>query len=230
MFDKFKRPHHQRIAQVLAALDAKLLQQAACFFAGGTAIVLALDEYRESLDIDFLCASNDGYRLLRNTVGDDLGPLLTQPLKHLRAVRADRYGIRTTLAIDGVPIKLEIVSEGRIAIEGSLDPILGVPTLARNDMFAEKLLANADRGLDKSVMSRDLIDLAMMMTHWGPIPPQAWKKAEAAYGAHLRKAFAQAVTLLQDESYLRQCLQKMQMDVGLARQIVVILNGALHSN
>lgn len=230
MFDSFKRAHHQRIAQVLAALDAKLLQQTECWFADGTAIVLALGEYRESLDIDFLCASNDGYRLLRNTVGDDLGPLLKQPLKHLRAVRADRYGIRTTLEVDGVPIKLEIVSEGRIAIEGSLDPILGVPTLARNDMFAEKLLANADRGLDKSVMSRDLIDLAMMMAHWGPIPALAWQKAEAAYGAHLRKAFAQAVALVQDESYLRQCLQKMQMDVGLTGRILGTLKAALPGN
>ena len=76
----FKRPHHQRIAQVLAALDADLLQQTQCYFAGGTAIVLLLDEYRESLDIDFLCASQDGYRLLRNLVGDDLGPLLRTPV------------------------------------------------------------------------------------------------------------------------------------------------------
>jgi Nucleotidyl transferase AbiEii toxin, Type IV TA system len=219
----FKRPHHQRIAQVLAALDSALLEQAQCYFAGGTAIVLLLDEYRESLDIDFLCASNAGYRLLRNTVTHELGPLLTQPIRHLREVRADRYGIRTTLEVDGVPIKLEIVSEGRIAIEGGFDPVLKVPTLSRIDMFAEKLLANADRGQDKSVMSRDIIDLAMMMAQWGPIPLPAWEKAELAYGAHLGRAYAQALALVRDEDYLAGCLRKMQMDVGLAGRVLQVL-------
>lgn len=68
---------------------------------------------------------------------------------------ADRYGIRTTLEVDGVPIKLEIVSEGRIKIEGDLDSVFGVPTLSRSDMFAEMLLANADRGLERSMMIRE---------------------------------------------------------------------------
>jgi hypothetical protein len=40
----FRRPHHQRIACVLATLNSDLLQQAQCYFAGGTAIVLSMDE------------------------------------------------------------------------------------------------------------------------------------------------------------------------------------------
>ena len=76
----FSRPHHQRIAQVIQSLNGRLLEQARCYFAGGTAIALSLNEYRQSLDIDFLCASNGGYRLLRNTVTDQgLGDLLTHP-------------------------------------------------------------------------------------------------------------------------------------------------------
>lgn len=215
----FKRPHHQRIAQVLAALDADLLQQTQCYFAGGTAIVLLLDEYRESLDIDFLCASQDGYRLLRNLVNDDLGPLLRTPVTHLRPVRADRYGIRTTLSVEGIPIKLEFVSEGRIPIDADPNPVLAVPTLSRDDMFAEKLLANADRGQDRSTMSRDIIDLAMMMRGWGPIPQAAWAKAEEAYGAQIKRAFIQSRALIQDGVYLASCLQKMQMDGGLLEGI-----------
>lgn len=42
----------------------------ACYFGGGTAIVLQLDEYRESLDVDLMCASQDGYRALRDTVNN----------------------------------------------------------------------------------------------------------------------------------------------------------------
>jgi len=58
----FERPHHQRIGKILHAFNAALLHETKCYFGGGTAIVLSLDEYRESLDIDFLCASNDGYQ------------------------------------------------------------------------------------------------------------------------------------------------------------------------
>ncbi len=93
---------HRRIAKILHALNSNLLQEAECYFAGGTAIALSLGEYRESVDIDFLCASNDGYRLLRNSVTEDgLGALLVEPLKLRRDVQADRYGIRTFIEIDG---------------------------------------------------------------------------------------------------------------------------------
>jgi hypothetical protein len=220
----FERPHHQRIATLLQAFDADLLLQANCYFAGGTAIVLSLGEYRESLDVDFLCASNDGYRLLRNTVTQHgLGALLKTPIKHLRDVRADRYGIRTILEVDGVPIKVEMVSEGRIDIQGSLHDRFGVPTLCPQDMYAEKLLANADRGLDKSTMSRDMIDLAMMVDHWGDISSATWSKVKMAYGEHVVKAFRASLGLMQDRHYLRLCLQRMQMDERLLDLIPMVL-------
>lgn len=72
----FERPHHRRIATLLA-----------------------------SLDVEFLCASTDGYR--------------------------------------------------------------------REDLFAEKLLANADRSADRAMYSRDAIDLGMMIAAWGPPPGAA---------------------------------------------------------
>jgi len=220
----FKRPRHQTIETLLGAFDGDFLAQANCYFGGGTAIVLCLDEYRESLDIDFLCASKEGYRLLRNTISqDNLGPLLKTPVKHLRNVRADRYGIRTILEIDKTPIKMEIVSEGRIEIAGSTEKFLGVPVLSRDDMYAEKLLANADRGLDSSVMSRDIIDLAMMIDRWGIIPQSAWKKAIDAYGDHVLKAFETSCQLVSDQSYLISCLQKMRMEPGLSKTIQAAL-------
>ena len=51
----FERPHHQRIAQVLRALDGSLLRENNCLFGGGTAIALRYGEYRESVDIVFWC-------------------------------------------------------------------------------------------------------------------------------------------------------------------------------
>lgn len=149
----FKRLHHQHISQALNLLNSELLQEAECYFAGGTAITLLLEEYRESVDIDFLCASKYGYRLLRNTVSP-----------------------------------------------------------------------NTDRGLDKSTASRDIIDIAMMIHHWGSIPLEAWSKAEEAYGGTVAKAFHASLLLIQDENYLRQCLKKMNMADELIQTIYSALS------
>lgn len=209
----FERTHHQRIEKLLHAFDSELLAQTQCYFGGGTAIALQLNEYRESVDVDFICSFNEGYRKLRNTVTEaSLGALLTTDIAHLRPVRFDQIGIRTVLEVDGTPIKLEILSEGRISVEGQTTHALPVPVLANIDLYAEKLLANADRGQDRSVRSRDIIDLAVMIEHWGPIPTQAWIKARTAYGNQLDRAYDSACRLINDRQYLRGCLADMQMD------------------
>lgn len=217
----YKRGHHRRIASLLHAFDATLLRETQCYFAGGTAIVLLLDEYRESVDIDFICASVEGYRTLRNIVSQQsLGVLMRTPVKNFRDdVRADRYGIRTFLEVDGQPIKIEIVSEGRIAVSGGDHPDFSVPVLSRNDMFAEKLLANTDRGMDKAMLSRDIIDIAMMLQAWGPVPDEAWLKVKHVYGASAEKAYRDAVQLVGNPDYLARCLSRMNMDEALVTQI-----------
>lgn len=220
----FDRPHHQRIIKLLHAFNSDALRQTQCYFGGGTAIALSLAEYRESRDIDFLCASNEGFRFLRNAISpNSLGSLVSEPLKLRREVRADMYGIRTVVEVEGEAIKVEIVSEGRIALTGSLDPIFGVPTLSREDMYAEKLLANADRGLEKAQTSRDIIDLAMMIDHWGAIPDQAWNKVKHAYGDHAVKAFKDSVKLVSDRDYLKHCLRSMHMEEKMLDRITAIL-------
>jgi len=232
----FKRAHHQRVARILDALNVPLLTEAGCYFGGGTAIVLLLDEYRESVDVDLLCTSHEGYRTLRNAVNENsLGPLLTQAMPLARAVRADRYGIRTFLMVDDVPIKFEIVREDRIPLQAQTHPGIPILTLSQVDMFAEKLLANTDRWADRSTTSRDIIDLAMMIHHWGPILPSAWLKVEDAYGASARRAFVKAQELLADEAHLAECLRKMSMEARWADDIRLALRAcetmpASHSN
>lgn len=212
----FRRPHHRRIQTLLTAFDGDLLKRAHCYFGGGTAIALALDEYRESVDIDFLCADREGYRLLRSAlVAPTLGNLVTLPLTYRRDVRTDRDKISTFIEVEDVPIKVEIVLEGRIELAGKMDPALGVPVLSCSDLYAEKLLANTDRGLDRSVLSRDLIDLGMMISKWGPIPEAAWKKATGAYGPAVRQAYEKSRSLLQNSRYLAECMHAMSMDPAL---------------
>jgi hypothetical protein len=213
----FERPHHQRIAAILQSLDADLLLADRCLFGGGTAIALRHGEYRESVDIDFLVSDPNGYRALRERL---TGPAGVQAiaragalLEAAREVRADQYGVRTLLRTGGIDIKFEIVGEGRIVIDppGASDRICGVATLTRLDMAATKLLANSDRGADDAVMSRDLIDLAMME----PAPELlrgAMAKAAAAYGKSIAADLVRAIETLRTRPHrLDRCMEALQM-------------------
>ena len=213
----FDRPHHRRIATVLQALDADALAANACLFGGGTAMALRFGEYRESVDIDFLVSQIDGYRHLRQCLTGPGGiAAITRPghaLAQRRDMRADQYGIRTLLQVDGVDIKFEIVLEGRITLDapGPDDRLCGVATLSPLDMAASKLLANSDRWRDDAVLSRDLIDLAMMAPP-KPLLRQAMAKAQAAYGNSVATDLAKAIDDLRARPHrLDECMQAMAM-------------------
>lgn len=210
---KPKRPHHQRVMSLLNALSAELLETTACYFGGGTRIVLELGEYRESLDVDFLCANQAGYRELRNQVTNkSLGDLFVHQPTLLREVRADMYGIRTFVEIDSQPVKFEIIREARIPLVGTNITNLPVPCLDHPTCVAEKFLANTDRGLDKSTRSRDLIDLAFMAGSWtNDEVAQGLALAEAAYGNSVLKILASTVESFEDDNYRKQCLTELEV-------------------
>ena len=219
----FERPHHQRIAHVLAALNGALLREHGCLFGGGTCIALRHGEYRESVDIDFLVSDAAGYRELRQLVTgtQGLNALLrpgAEPLTVGREVRADQYGLRTQVQMDGQLIKFEVVREARIALEmpGNSDVICGIATLTLLDLAASKLLANSDRQADDGVFSRDVIDLAMMNLRL-PLLQAALAKAELAYGASVARDLAKAIDRLQERAgWLERCMQAMAMTLPKA--------------
>ncbi|MEP6723430.1 MAG: nucleotidyl transferase AbiEii/AbiGii toxin family protein [Variovorax sp.] len=227
----FERPHHRRVAEVLTALDAPLLKAHDCLFGGGTAIALRYGEYRESVDIDFLVSDMAGYRALRQllTGAKGLASIVRAgaTLNPLREVRADQYGLRTVIGLDGVGIKFKIMREARIELAqpGPEDRQCGLATLTPLDMAASKLLANSDRWADDSVFSRDLIDLAMI--HPGArLLKQAREKAMQAYGESIDTDLARAVEkLLAREGRLERCMQAMQLTVppALLRQRIKAL-------
>ena len=219
----FERAHHQRIAHILAALDGGVLAQHACWFAGGTCIALKFGEYRESVDMDFLVSDAAGYRELRQllTGVGGLRPITRQgamPLELTREVRADQYGIRTHVRMDGHAVKFEIVREARIALQapGPQDQLCGIATLTVLDLAASKLLANADRQADDGVFSRDVIDLAMMDLTV-PQLHAALEKAIEAYGAAITRDLSKAIDRLQErQGWLERCMNVMAMDMPKA--------------
>jgi hypothetical protein len=217
----FEREHHRRIEQLLRSLNAPLLRDNGCYFGGGTAMALRYGEYRESIDVDFLVSGIDGYRSLRQlTSGADGIAALAAPgswLDPVRDLRADQYGLRTQLRVDGVVIKFEIVLEARIAFElpGPADRIAGIATLTPLDMATGKLLANldcgADRWADDSTNSRDLIDLAMMVAPRALLK-RAAAKAATAYGDSVQAALSKSLAaVLTRERWLERCMKALGM-------------------
>lgn len=181
-------------------LDAPLLAEHNCWFGGGTAIVLDNGEFRESVDIDFLVSDQRSYRQLRQIVrGHGLDALATRELELGRTLSVDGYGIRTSVLVAGVAIKVEIIHEGRIDLDtpSTDDEICGVRILTRTDQVASTLLANDDRWADTSTFARDLIDLAMMKPDTIALKAGA-RKAVEAYGETVGESLNKAVTYLQD--------------------------------
>jgi len=213
---RYRRPFHARVQTALLSIEAETLAANACYFGGGTRSVLELDEYRESKDIDFLCADRDGYRELRTIVVEHgLQGLFGKPVGVRREARIDMDGIRAIIDIDGEPLKFEIVLEGRLK---SLSPDTircnGVAQLSRESAFAEEFLANADRGLDASTLARDVIDLAYMAEHWGMQPALAGLRlAEAAYGDDVQRKLDRAIDKIQsDRLWRQQCERGLNLD------------------
>jgi len=214
----FERIHHQFIAQILYALDGAMLREAHCYFGGGTAIALRYGEFRQSVDIDFLISDLASYRDLRSTLTGQAGlrGIMREgaaPIRQVREIRADQYGIRTMLTVADQPIKFEIVLEGRIEFEEPkpADDICGVATLTTLDMLTCKLLANSDRWNDDSVFNRDVIDLAMMQPAL-PILRRAVAKAEKAYGPSIRRDLGKAIERFQTRrDWLERCTRVMSI-------------------
>jgi hypothetical protein len=209
----FTRASHARVLETLRKLNRAFLAEAGCYFGGGTRIVLELGEYRESRDIDFLCSSRDGYRGLRETVSNgSLGRIVSGKVSLAREVRADQYGIRTFVETGQAKLKFEIVREARIDLEGQDIDRLPVACLTRKHCFAEKFLANADRGLDASTLSRDIVDLAFMVQGWSKADADAGLSiAQGAYGESVLRALTAVIEKMGEKAYRRRCIDGLEL-------------------
>jgi Nucleotidyl transferase AbiEii toxin, Type IV TA system len=180
----FKHEFHQKILTVLSHLNVEFIQECRAYFGGGTLVSMQQGEYRLSKDIDFMCPMDGGYRLLRRRVAEGGYDAIFSGRDSLflpQDIQANQYGIRFPVIVDGTTIKFEMVCEGRIEFgEPSYPHWSPVPCLNLVDIFAQKLLANADRWPSDRVNSRDLIDLGMLRLA-SSIPQKAIDKAEAAY-------------------------------------------------
>lgn len=123
--------------------------------------------------------------------------------------------MRAVIDVGGEPIKFEIILEARLPRLLPDDVTCnGVAQLAKESAFAEKFLANADRALDASTLSRDVIDLAHMAVHWDKSTARkGLVQAESAYGVDVRRKLDLAVTRLRaDKLWRQQCVRGLGIE------------------
>lgn len=198
-------------------MDADFLAKTQCFFGGGTQLVMSHGEFRESRDIDFLVSSPDGLRAIRETVTErSLGALSREKIHLEREVRADRDSIRTFIREDdsSPPIKFEILLEGRIELAGQHDGTLGLPILSPECAIAEKLLANADRGLAREHRSRDVIDLAFVSLVLDDSAfLSGYELAWRPYGRSIAHALEEVLKMIElDAKYRALCIEDLLIE------------------
>lgn len=179
---KYSIKHHQIIESALNNFNADFFCENNIIFGGGTRIALELGEFRESIDIDFLCPNKKAYRAVREQVTNtSLGDLVKIDFVYARDIRSDRDAVRTVIEHEGARIKLEFVSFDNYELVSCIEPAqFPVPFLNKTSCFYTKLLANADRKLIAPY--KDLFDILAMYKEWGSIPSESIKLAESHYG------------------------------------------------
>lgn len=221
MLKKIERRHHQIIYKALERFNSEFLSQNTILFGGGTRIALELNEYRESVDIDFICPNKDSYRAVRSEVtNQSLGNLVLSDFDYPRDIRADRDAVRAVINIENTLIKLEFVSFADYELTRSKGHFFNVPYLDQKSCYVNKLLANADRYTEY----KDILDLIVMFHFWGAIPEESWRIAAQHYSYQVI-FYGLEKALLNKSHYLEKATE-----YSMSHQIKAILMSRLVPN
>lgn len=215
--------HHRSLRALIACLDASYLTANDCFVSGAAPIVLSLGEYRPVDGLELTCFGLNGYKNIREAVSEtSLGTVFQAPMALARTVRTDRFGIHTFVLDELKPIRFDIFKEHRFHQDPG-ERMGAFPVLSKNDLFVERLLANADRPLRARKISPAMVDLAMMVASWGSIPDAAWDKARRAYGSSVTEAYMAQGRMLRDAEIRSQCVQDLSLEPFADRTLIEIL-------
>jgi hypothetical protein len=220
---RFSIQHHQVIESALNNFNADFFYENKILFGGGTRIALDLNEFRTSIDIDFLCPDKSSYRAVRGEVTNvSLGNLVKQEFEYPREISFSRDAVRTFILVGGSRIKLEFVCFDNYELDAVFDGLFPVPYIDRTSCFYTKLLANSDRCL--SPPFKDIFDILAMCDHWGMIPSLAFEKAEGHYASAVRRDLIRAVDDVLSRScfYIEQA-KSMTMPDDYARKLVNVV-------
>lgn len=223
---EFTRPHHKLIQKALKNFNSEYLDEHRILFGGGTRIALELNEYRESIDIDFICPDKESYRAVRAVVTpNSLGNLVKSEFEYIREIRLDRDGTRCFIRMEDVAIKLEFVSFADYEIEKYNIDRFEVPSIDRQSCFLTKILANADRYNDRPY--KDIFDLLAMFENWGEISEETWCAADNHYSfKEVFRGLEIACSKIEEnpQKYLNIACDELKIEQMRANHIVYEVN------
>jgi hypothetical protein len=218
----YRLDRHRIISSALKNFNSEFLSENDIIFGGGTRIALEINEYRESVDIDFLCPNKNSYRSIREQVSNkSLGSLVKKDFEYIREIRPDKYGVRTVIKHENLKIKLEFISFDDYKLTWLSDKsVFPVPYLDYISCYYTKLLANSDRKLEFPY--KDIFDLLAMRKEWGVIPKDAINLASDHYSKRVViKSLIKALEHIQfrTEDYLI-CANGLNIDQGYASILI----------
>jgi len=215
--NEYKVHHHQILCSALEQFNADFLLENRIAFGGGTRIALELSEYRESVDIDFLCPDKHSYRAVREQVmSNTFGSLVRRDFSYPREIMFGRDKVYTVIDFNNTLIKVEILNCDSYDLQVETGSLFPVPYLSRESCFYTKLLANADRA--KMPPYKDIIDLLMMYRCWGDIPESSLDKARCHYGDIALKSLISSLEHIQSHRklYVDNAVTNLLVDRTLA--------------
>jgi len=177
---EFKIGRHNQIWVLFeTALNRPFLEAHQMLFAGGTLASMRYGEYRESLDLDFLCSDKRAFNDFRanfREAGD---------LKYARDSRITKDRVQSWIDIgEDTPLKADFFYEERMT--PTPDRFNGVLCLDPASMMGCKLMACSDRGVETGSEGKDATDIIAIDLYAPPKTfEEGWKKAKDAYGSWL---------------------------------------------
>lgn len=226
----YKRTHHQTIEQILSHFNSDYLTQNNILFGGGTRIALELCEYRESVDIDFLCMNTASYKAVRTQVtNESLGELLIKPLEFRREIRIDRNAVRTFINMNGIAVKLEFVAFDDYKLQAYKNSLFNVPCIDQDSCYTTKLLAHSDRKYSDT--RKDFFDLLMMYRQWGLPHKSVWQESERHYGAAPKKDLIEQLQQVDNNiGFLKLAGKKLDIKAALTEELLTTVKSDFLEN
>ena len=243
------------VLEALGCMDVQLFEESQGLLEGGALAALECGNFRAIRDIDFLYGSafSDSIRMMRNA---GPAPLFkdTRGLEFpMRRMELRKKGLRDS----ELPLRVSFTEHGRMirfAVRirgetlgfkflkwmlpddfdpGRAVPGIPVPCLSLEDMFAVKLVANANRWNTPRALLRDVIDMAALAGRHGGIPERAFRKAEAWGYIDAAEALGKALEALEDTEWQRECFDSLKVTESgksLLVEGLKILEEALRKN
>ena len=202
------------VGVVIDSLNTEVFDRFNLLWCGGSMLAAQSNNYRLSLDIDFIANKAD-YNLFYEWMLDNQpSNLLNNTSLTTGEVRRDRFGVKFPVVCNNTAIKLEIIAEERFILDTPPSVPSQISKLVFEDRIVSKLFANRDRWIDDSSYCRDLIDLAVLRTQ-KTFPNSVFTKGKRNY--KIKESLIEAIKRFQSQPKLRkECYEVLQINNRVA--------------